>query len=342
MKILAPAKLNLFLHLTGRRDGGYHLLESIFVFTDFGDEINISSSNIRENQQHSHSHSDTCTNIRVTGSHIPQHPHSGVSPSWPAPARVVQVGNIRVTGSNIPQHPHSGVCGNIRVTGSNIPLEKNLVYRAAQSLHQTRQNITIHLEKRIPMSAGLGGGSADAAATLHALNQCWNLQLTPQQLRDIGLTLGADVPACIDSTPAFVSGIGEKITPMDGDFSMPVLLINPNKPLSTKKVFQTFHQMRLPFSASITPQFNLDWIAQQKNDLEKPAIALLPEIQVILNTLRTQTGCKLARMSGSGPTCFGLFHDILSINQAEIIFRQLFPHYWIVKSCIKKTLDNEC
>lgn len=277
MKILAPAKLNLFLHITGRRPDGYHLLQSLFVFTAFGDDIVIEPTN-----------------------------------------------ELTLT-----------IDGDFYKTLSSEPIEKNLVYRAAELLRKKfhiSKGARIHITKNIPVGAGLGGGSSDAAAVLKGLNILWDLQLSTEALCEIGLSLGADVPSCIVAKPTIISGIGEIIQPTTLPFTSSwVLLVNPNKPLSTQKVFQEYKKNNNPFSVVMD---NTHDTKQYHNDLEPVAIHLLPEIQEILDQLSNQPGCIMARMSGSGPTCFALFMDSLPAEQAEKKLRMRFPTYWTQLSTI--------
>lgn len=282
MKITAPAKLNLYLHITGRREDGYHLLDSLFVFMDFGDVITIE------------------------------------------PAETLSLTMNGPFASKI----------------SHEPIEKNLIHRAALLLknkYAATQGAQIRLTKNIPVGAGLGGGSADAAAVLKGLNQFWHLNLSVETLCELGLSLGADVPACIVGKPAIVSGIGENIEPITlSDIPLFVLLINPNYPLSTQSVFQTYKKSNLPFTSQSTHhavltnrEYTFNQLIKNKNDLESAAISLYPEIQTLLKTLQQQSGCQLARMSGSGSTCFALFQDIALTKKAEQMMKTLFPSYWI-------------
>src|SRR3990167_427520 len=282
MKITAPAKLNLFLHITGQRDNGYHLLESLFAFTDLGDVISI----------------EPAATLSLT------------------------------------------IEGPFAATITSEPVEKNLVYRAALLL-QKKQAITqgahIVLTKQIPVGAGLGGGSADAAAILKGLNQFWHLNLSIETLCEMGLSLGADIPACLVGQPAIVSGIGEIIEPIVlPPTPLPILLINPNYPLSTQSVFHEYKTSRTAFTTSKkhTTLFTdsstlLDYLSKNRNDLEPAATALYPDIQTLLDTLRQQSGCKLARMSGSGATCFSFFQEIAFAETAIQTLKTLFPSHWM-------------
>ena len=280
MKIIAPAKLNLFLHITGRRDDGYHLLESLFVFTEFGDEITLIES-------------DT---LSLT------------------------------------------IDGLFQSVLSNESIENNLVYRAALLLKEkyaVKIGAKIHLKKNIPVGAGLGGGSSDAAGVLKGLNQFWNLSIDEKTLMQIGLSLGADIPACIAARSAVVSGIGEIINPITlSDIPFVVLLVNPNKPLSTPAVFQQYRKGHFAFTKPLENEINFFKSVKNHNDLESAAITLMPEIQTLLTILKQQPDCLLMRMSGSGPTCFGLFQDLASAKLAEKKIRKLLPACWIQLSSV--------
>ena len=190
--------------------------------------------------------------------------------------------------------------------------EENLVITARDAF---RANggvcgpIAIILDKEIPVGAGLGGGSADAAATLRALNKIASTPLSDDQLFAIASTLGSDVPVCLASTPHRVNGTGDVIRPLNEIHAGAVLLVNPIVPLSTADVF-----------AQVTPPYNqpLPEITDHSavhlcdfgNDLEAAATTFVPEINDLLTRLRETPTCHAARMSGSGATCFGIFDDI--------------------------------
>lgn len=285
MKIIAPAKLNLYLHITGQRDDGYHLLDSLFAFTEFGDEITIKPS--------------SSLTLTIDG-------------------------------------PFSSAL-------SSTSIENNLIFRAAMLLknkYHIASGAHIHLAKYIPVAAGIGGGSSDAAAVLKGLNHFWNLNLSLETLAEIGYTLGADIPACVFQKTALVSGIGEIIEPISIDAeSLVVLLINPNQPLSTQSVFHDFHQQHLPFSriadhsifkSTVTCDIFLNHLSQTHNDLEPAAIHLLPIIADILKSLKQQDHCLLARMSGSGPTCFAFFRNQQSAELALQNLNKKYIGFWSV------------
>lgn len=273
----APAKLNLYLHITGKRADGYHLLDSLVAFTGFGDTVTISPAS-----------------------------HFACTISGPFAA--------------------------------GLDAADNLAVKAAQAFSAyTGRPLDLHitLVKNIPVAAGLGGGSADAAATLNALNEFWDTGISMPELAALALPLGADVPMCLTSSAAYVTGIGETIKPATLP-SVPVLLINPNKPCATAHVFAAFTP---PYKEELTRPHMLfedgralcGFLKEQQNQLTGAAIQIVPDIAIILDFLSAQPGCTLARMSGSGATCFGLFHDKDAAQNAQRVFMQQYPHYW---SCV--------
>lgn len=190
----------------------------------------------------------------------------------------------------------------------------NLVLRAARALADAADlapGAALRLEKRLPVASGIGGGSADAAAALRVLNRLWATGMGSQSLRDIAVHLGADVPVCIDSLPARMRGIGEMLGPVPALPSFGLLLANPRVALSTPAVFRARAPGFSPapaYPASWPDVVALaDWLRSQGNDLEAAAIALCPPVAETLAAIAAQPGCRLARMSGSGATCFGLF-----------------------------------
>lgn len=213
---------------------------------------------------------------------------------------------------------------------------ENLVLRAARLLaeHVDRKPAArIALEKRIPVAAGLGGGSADAAAALRGLNRLWRLRLTPADLQQLALRLGADVPVCLASRPARMRGIGERLEPIDGLPELPLLLVNPGLSVPTREVFAALGDL-IPTAAEASLQvFDrtrlLAWLRARENHLEAPARRLAPVIGEVLTALAEQPGCTLARMSGSGATCFGLFEDRRALEGAVIALGRSRPTWWV-------------
>ncbi|MDX1975817.1 MAG: 4-(cytidine 5'-diphospho)-2-C-methyl-D-erythritol kinase [Rickettsiales bacterium] len=273
---IAPAKLNLFLHVVGKRADSFHLLESLVVFTAFGD--------------------------RVT---IDPHPHLALDIDGPL-------------ADALHSEPN------------------NLVWRAARLLADAfgkPDNIRITLEKHIPIGAGLGGGSSDAATVLMALAQWWGIDPQHPNLVTIAGQLGSDVPVCLNRTLSWMAGVGEQTRPIASTFSMPVLLANPRKTLITADIFRrygdAFSPSVAPPSDGMTSEQLLEYITPMQNDLEQAAIQLVPEIAQLVSVLQNLPGCKLARMSGSGATCFGLFTNQAALQAAHQQITHTHPQWWV-------------
>ena len=180
--------------------------------------------------------------------------------------------------------------------------------------------IAIILDKEIPVGAGLGGGSADAAATLRALNKLASTPLSDNQLFAIAAKLGSDVPVCLASTPHRIKGIGDVIHPLDVIHAGALLLVNPLVPLSTAAVFK---QLTPPYNRPL-PEITDDdavRLCEFGNDLEAAATAFVPEINGLLTRLRQIPTCRAAQMSGSGASCFGIFDDINTASLAAAAFK---------------------
>ncbi|MCU0946312.1 MAG: 4-(cytidine 5'-diphospho)-2-C-methyl-D-erythritol kinase [Rubritepida sp.] len=253
----APAKVNLFLHVTGRRADGYHLLDSLAVFGPAADTLAAEEA-----------------------------PALGLALDGPFGAALAAE-------------------------------EDNLVLRAARALAAAAgraPHVALRLTKALPVASGIGGGSADAAAALRLLNRAWGAGLGEPALMALAAPLGADVPVCVPSRPARMSGVGEVIGPAPRLPPCGLLLANPGLPLATPAVFRA----RAASGAGFTPPAALPaaWpdaaamaadLARLTNDLEAPAIALCPPIAEVLAALTALPGARLARMSGSGATCFALF-----------------------------------
>ena len=217
--------------------------------------------------------------------------------------------------------------------------EANLVLRAARRLAEAAgigAGARLHLEKHIPIAAGLGGGSTDAAAALHGLVQLWGLKLGQTELRELALPLGADLPVCLYGQPARVRGLGERLDPIRGLPELPLVLVNPGRPVPTGAVFAGLDSAGVPSvrteglpSHPSLAQLAV-WLGRSRNDLEPPAMALEPAIAETLAALRANPECLVARMSGSGATCFGLFPSReVALRAAEAI-RVGRAGWWIV------------
>lgn len=259
---IAHAKVNLALHLRRRRPDGYHDLETIFAFTDFGDGLTVA----------------------------------------PAPTL-----GLAVTGEFAAAAGQGG---------------DNLVLRAARALADAGGVVAgaaITLDKRIPVAAGLGGGSADAAAALRGLVRLWGLDWSIARLEALAAGLGSDVPACIASRTCFGSGRGEALSAWpDGVSGTPILLVNPRVAVPTGPVFAGWDGVDHGGIAAGVP---LDAL---RNDMTAAACAIAPVIADVLAALAATTPT-LARMSGSGATCLALYADIAARDRAAAA---LAPHGW--------------
>jgi 4-diphosphocytidyl-2-C-methyl-D-erythritol kinase len=209
--------------------------------------------------------------------------------------------------------------------------EDNLVLRAARAFGATF-GAAITLDKRLPVASGIGGGSADAAATLVALSRLWGLALPSA---DKVLALGADVPVCLAGHSARMQGVGERVSPLPHALpSAHLVLVNPRVPVSTPVVFRGLARKdNAPMPADLPRMTSVAelaaFLAMQRNDLEAPALKAEPVIGLAKAALGAQAGCHLARMSGSGATCFGLFSDALTAGAAARAIRAAHPTWWV-------------
>ncbi|RFB98915.1 4-(cytidine 5'-diphospho)-2-C-methyl-D-erythritol kinase [Rhizobium leguminosarum bv. trifolii] len=212
----------------------------------------------------------------------------------------------------------------------------NLVLRARDLLREAVGALAfpvhIHLEKNLPVASGIGGGSADAAAALRGLMRLWGMSLPPEALAGIALTLGADVPMCLESRPLIARGIGEQIEAVPDLPAFAMVLANPLKGVSTPEVFRRLAAKNNP-ALSLAPALAgsagwLDVIAAARNDLEPPARELTPEIAEIAAMLRAR-GALLTRMSGSGATCFGIFASMAAAQDAAAALHDERPDWYV-------------
>jgi 4-diphosphocytidyl-2-C-methyl-D-erythritol kinase len=279
----APAKINLALHVTGQRADGYHLLDSLVVFTDAGDRLTFTPSE-----------EDRFTVSGRFGGSLPLDSAPGT-------------GNL-VLRARDALRAHAGDRGN-----------------SAPPVH-------IHLEKNLPVASGIGGGSADAAATLRGLARFWATGTDRPALHAIGLALGADVPMCIESRPLLARGIGEDITLL-GDFpTLYLLLVNPLVEVSTPEIFKLLtNKTNLPLDVPRDGAPMEQWIATlgaTRNDLQPPAETLEPVISETLELIRTADPM-LARMSGSGATCFGVYRSRTGMERACAKLEAERPEWYV-------------
>ncbi len=278
----AAAKVNLCLHVTGRRPDGYHLLDSLVVFATVGDRLTVARA-------------ETLT-LTLDG------PMAG----------------------DLQHEPN------------------NIVLKAAHLLLPHRKkNDGAHLSltKILPVASGIGGGSADAAAALRLLSALWDIDLPPASLAQMALSLGADVPVCLAGTPVRLQGIGETLTPLPPLPPVHMVLVNPRIGVSTPAVFkertETFGgPIALPTRWADAAAL-ASFLKACRNDLEAPAIRLAPVIATVLEELDRQTACLLARMSGSGATCFGLFSCSDDAENAAQCLKTAHPDWWIVSTAIR-------
>jgi 4-diphosphocytidyl-2-C-methyl-D-erythritol kinase len=258
----AAAKLNLTLHVTGRRADGYHLLDSLVVFLDIGDRVTVA----------------------------------------PGPLSLAITGPFAAGLDNGPD---------------------NLCLRAARL---AGREVAITLDKNLPIASGIGGGSADAAAVLRALDA----------RPDHPESLGADVPVCLESQPMRMRGLGEILTPLPPLPPLHLVLVNPGAGLSTPSVFKALARRDNPAMPEVLPDFPdtaalVDFVAACRNDLQEPALALMPGIADCLAAL-TDSGAWLSRLSGSGATCFGIYADAEAARAAQARIAAAHPGWWVTAS----------
>ena len=222
--------------------------------------------------------------------------------------------------------------------------ESNLVLRAARALATeaglAAPGAALTLEKNVPVASGIGGGSADAAAALRALNELWALTLPAERLQQIARTLGADVPVCLASTPAYMTGAGESWTPLNAP-ALSAVLVNPLKALATPSVYRRFDDMKLGGAFVVRPAPRLTdtaalaaLIEDIGNDLEAPAQALMPELGELSERLRHEPRALAAGLSGSGATMFAITRSLDDAAAlAEDIQRER-PDWWVAEATL--------
>lgn len=203
----------------------------------------------------------------------------------------------------------------------------NLVMRAATALQTHGRGARLVLHKNLPIASGIGGGSADAAAALRLLSRIWEVDA---DLLPIAASLGADVPACLYSETMWGEGVGDKLSLFNGDgiSGSPVLLVNLGIACPTGPIFAVWDGKD---RGALDP---LRWI-DGRNDLQAPAVELFPEITAVLSVLHAQSGVRLARMSGSGATCFALFETMAHRDQACASIAEANPSWWTLKAALR-------
>jgi 4-diphosphocytidyl-2-C-methyl-D-erythritol kinase len=222
----------------------------------------------------------------------------------------------------------------------------NLVLKAATAFAARAEGLRLGhfvLTKELPVAAGIGGGSADAAAALrllvHANRQIFaKADFADARVRDVALGVGADVPVCLESRARIMRGVGEELLdPLDLP-PLPALLVNPGVPLSTREVFARLGGKFSTASSAAVPRDTaalIDWLAAQGNDLTEPAIASVPVVAEVLNASAALPGARLARMSGSGPTCFALFGSQAEAERAARALQATHKDWWIQATMLR-------
>jgi len=289
VRVFAPAKVNLTLHVTGRREDGYHTVDSLVAFADVGDEIVASEAD------------DLALSI-----------------AGPEAAGVPR--------------------------GSG-----NLALRAAAILAED-QGAALELTKNLPASSGIGGGSADAAAALRAMMALRGLgrselerraKAGDDDLRERAgeiVALGADVPMCLFPRTLRARGIGDRLDAVELP-ALAAVLVNPRVPVSTPEVFGALNRREnAPMPAEL-PGFVdsvalIDWLAEQRNDLERAAIRIEPLVATVLAAIGGTSACLLSRMSGSGATCFGLYADAGAAAAGAARLKAERPEWWVVEATL--------
>ncbi len=286
----APAKINLSLQVTGQRDDGYHLLKSLVVFANIGDQVFLEPS------------SDF--SLRVTG------PFG---------------------------HCLSGTGGDVTHNSDVNNHEDNLVIKAGRKLQKflgVDKGAAITLEKNLPVSSGIGGGSADAAAVIRGLLRLWDID--PDKVNDLNtfaLEIGADVPVCLKSSCTWMEGIGELLRIGPQFPSLSCVLVNPGCPVSTPQIFRELSGRFSPVVSGPDEACSqaelLSYLRAAGNDLAKPAKCLEPLISDCIKALKQQPDCLFSSMSGSGATCFGLYKDRVSAEKAAEEIKKFNNNWWV-------------
>jgi len=269
----APAKVNLYLHVLGRRADGYHEIDSLFVFCDLGDWVDVR----------------------------------------PADDLALEVDGPFAKD----------------ISSENIVLQAAAELREVCKIHQ---GAAIRLSKLLPVAAGLGGGSSDAAAAIRGLCELWNLDPTAHEVVALASRLGSDVPACLVAQSVIVGGTGSRVIARPALPVLTLVIINPGVAVATAEVYRRSVIVGQNAPRSTEPPAELPtlipWLAARSNHLTGAARAIAPEIDQVLTFLESQSGCLLARLSGSGATCFGVFGDPAAATAAVSEATYEHPKWW--------------
>jgi 4-diphosphocytidyl-2-C-methyl-D-erythritol kinase len=288
--LAAPAKINLYLHVTGRRDDGFHLLDSLVAFAGIHDTLTFAAADEL---------------------------------------------SLQIEGPFAAELAHEA---------------DNLVMTAARALADRAGISTgarINLNKRLPLAAGIGGGSADAAAALKGLMRLWDIQLSQQDMDDLALSLGADVPVCLQGRASFMGGIGDDLSAAPALPAASLVLVNAGHRLSTPAVFEAHAAMGGGFGApgrfDYAPRDLAELVAileTRRNDLAPAAERLAPVISQVLTSLKACAGALMARMSGSGATCFALFDDPGEAAAATMKLAHEQPGWWVRAGSLEADINR--
>ncbi len=227
----------------------------------------------------------------------------------------------------------------------DVEPEQDLIIRAALALGKfagIEPKVKISLTKNIPVSAGLGGGSSDAATTIKLLSRYWGISSDQNDIMNLALSLGADVPACIHGKEALIRGVGDIIIPASlPKKQFPIVLVKPEANLSTNSIFELFTG---PFTKEFSRRLKFTnirslaaYLSGRKNSLTSPAEAMCSDIKTALACLKESQGCYISRLSGSGPTCFGLFMNHKMAHTSAIQIARDHPNWWVIETFINGT-----
>ena len=283
---VAPAKINLNLHVLGRQPGGFHQLQSLVVFVSAADRITLFSAQ-------GNSGADE---FQLSGRFARE---------------------LKETRSGNDNLVMVALCMFRQIFPDAVPFP-----------------LGVKLEKNLPVASGIGGGSADAAATLRLLDELSLFPLDQKELLNLAARLGSDVPVCLKSGTTFMSGRGEKLEPAPLVPPFALLLVNPCVPISTPRIFQNLKcAENPPFIPFSRPFENLEqlvaWLENTRNDLQAPATDEVPQIANILASVTSLPRCVFSAMSGSGATVFGIFSNLDDARAAALVLKRVYPAYWI-------------
>lgn len=281
--LAAPAKINLHLHILSKRPSdGYHILDSLFVFTELGDDLYFKPS---------------------------------------------KDFSLEVTGD---------FAKNLSISEDNSIIKAALLLSKELGIKPSGE---ITLVKRLPISAGIGGGTADGAAALIGLQKLWKKEVSLKKLYEIGFKLGSDVVASLYGRPVLVGGVGDELKPAPKLPFMGILLVNPMVPISSREIFRS-RKDHFSKEFSFLPEYkdvqSLSLALQKsRNDLTETAISFEPIIKEALSAIKDSKDCLLSRMSGSGSTCFGIYDTLEKAQFAEVTLKGKYPNWWIKSTILK-------